>query len=209
MPDTTAPSSTTVSRDPMGARKLRYTIAILCISPILIWQLQNPDSAFVLRLVFSGMLLLGLIRWSAAFLLFLIQLDLYLTTSALRDPREPPALIITFFCVILLMLLSRLRSSQELTGVRSIAQLLSAAVKAGLQPAEPPIPIRGDETNNTAGREMLGIATRALILVLGAGLILVLFLDYVAEIALLFSICETCLIGNVVALSDSTRFSIS
>ena len=172
MPETTAQSRTTLAPDSMATRKLRYTIAIMCVSPILIWQLQNPFSASAARLIFLGILLLGLIWWSAAFLLCLIQLDLYLTNTEIGSSREPPGLIIAFCCVVLLMLLSRLRSSQELTGVRSITQLLRAAMNAWSQPAKAPSPIDDDKTNAATVRELMGIATRALLLVLGAGLLL-------------------------------------
>ena len=174
MPETTAQSRATLALDPMASRKLRYSIAILCISPILIWQLQNPFSASAMRLIFLGMLLLGLIRWSAAVVLILIQLDLYLTHSAVGNTREPPALIITFFCVVLLMLLSRLRSSQELSGVRSITQLLRAVVKSWSQPGKELIPVHDEKPDAAAGRELPGIAARTLLLILGARILLVM-----------------------------------
>ncbi len=175
MRDMTAPPSTTLAQDPMGIRKLCYTVAILCVSPILVWQLQNPDFSSSMRLIFLGTLLLGLIRWSAAILLVLIQLDLYLTGSVFGDSREPPGLIIAFFCVVLLMILSRLRSSQELTGIRTIAQLLSASAKKLLQPAERTSATQDEEAQTAWGPELLSIASRALILVLGAGILLVMF----------------------------------
>ena len=111
---------------------------------------------------------------ATAVVLILIQLDLYLTHSAVGNTREPPALIITFFCVVLLMLLSRLRSSQELSGVRSITQLLRAVVKSWSQPGKELIPVHDEKPDAAAGRELPGIAARTLLLILGARILLVM-----------------------------------
>ncbi|MCH2203480.1 MAG: hypothetical protein MK102_16055 [Fuerstiella sp.] len=167
-----AQQSTTLAHDPMGPRKLRYVIGILCIGPVLIWQLQNPYYTLAVRLVFAGLLLLGLTRCSAPLLLILIQLDLYLTVSTLYAVEDPPEPVISFFCVVLLMLLSRLRSSQELTGVRSIAQLLTSKVHTKRSSSEHAAPMGSDHRLQVAGSEILGVAARSLLLVLAAALML-------------------------------------
>ena len=175
MRDKTASPSTTLVKDPMAARKRRYTVALLCVGLFLVLQLQNPDFSFSMRLIFVGTLLLGLVRWSAAVLLILIQLDLYLTAAALGDAREPPGLIIGFCCVVLLMIVSRLRSSQEFTGIRTHVQLLSASVKIWLPPVERTSAIPDQDVQTGWGLEMLSITSRALILVVGAVILLATF----------------------------------
>jgi len=161
--------------DVMGSRKRRYTIVIMCVSPILIWLLQNPFFPSAMRLMFLAMLLLGLIRWSAAILLILIQLDLYLTVPAMGAIREPPGLIIAFLTVGLLMLLSRLRSAQELTGIRSATQLIAAAGTALLNPEAQSSLDRDEDEEHAPASETLWIAVRTFLLVLAAGLLLIMF----------------------------------
>ncbi|MCH2211299.1 MAG: hypothetical protein MK110_08350 [Fuerstiella sp.] len=156
----------------MGSAKRRYSIAACCAGSVLIWQLQNPYSTLAVQLIFAGLLLMGLIRWSAPFLLILIQLDLYLTFSDINAVEAPPRLIIAFFCVALLMLLSRLRSSQKLTGVRSFRQLLTGAVNTITIPSGQSVSPDTDNRRPTAGTEIAGIAARSLLLVLAAGWIL-------------------------------------
>ena len=176
MGDTMTSSPAALEQDPMRARKLRYTIAVLCVSLILALLLQNPEFPTSMRLVLLALLLLGLIRWSAALLLILFQLDLYLADPAYTDTAEPPGLLIAFFCVVLLMILSRLRSSQELTGIRSIVQLLTGVVKAAVLPSESMYTdVDNGPQPGRSGSEMFSIALRALILVLGAGILLVTF----------------------------------
>jgi hypothetical protein len=147
----------------------------MCVSPILIWLLQNPFFPSAMRLMFLAMLLLGLIRWSAAILLIFIQLDLYLSVPAMGAIREPPGLIIAFLAVVLLMLLSRLRSAQELTGIRSATQLLAAAGTALLNPEAQSSLDHNEEADDATATETLWIAIRTLLLVLAAGLLLIMF----------------------------------
>lgn len=125
--------------------------------------------------MFFAMLLLGLIRWSAAILLILIQLDLYLTVPAMGAIREPPGLIIAFLAVVLLMLLSRLRSAQELTGIHSATQLLLSAGTALLNPETQTSSDQVEEANHAPAFEALSITVRTLLLVLAAGLLLIMF----------------------------------
>lgn len=175
MPASSVSLRTVPAQDPMGARKTGYVIAILCFSLVLIWLIQNPFSATAMQLVFAGTLIVGLIRWSAAILLVLIQLDVYLTTFGSEDSTEPPGLILAFCCVVLLMLLSRLNSAQELTGVRSVTQLLRGAANAWTQSAEGPAGTQNETTDPSVGPELVGIASRALLLVIGTVLLLFLF----------------------------------
>ena len=125
--------------------------------------------------MFLAMLLLGLIRWSAAILLILIQLDLYLTVPAMGAIREPPGLIIAFLAVVLLMLLSQLRSAQELTGIRSATQLLMSAGTALRNPETQTSSDRVEEANHEPAFETLSMTVRSLLLVLAAGLLLITF----------------------------------
>jgi len=164
-----------MAQDTMGNRKLRYTMAVICIGLVMTWLLQNPFFPAAVRLMCFAILLLGLIRWSAAILLILIQLDLYIRTPALGTTQEPPGLMIAFLTVVLLMLLSRLRSSQELTGIRSATQLLTSAGSVLLNPGKRPFPIHAEEQGGVAAVEILAMALRSLLFVLGAGSLLLLF----------------------------------
>lgn len=156
----------------MGVRKRRYTAATVCLTLLLIWLLQNPYFPSAIRLILIAVALLGLIRWTAAIVLVLVQTDLALFESGWRAGGQPPALIIAVGTVALLMVLSRLRSAQELTGVRSIVQLLSAM--AGRPPvASDDKDAESTRQNRHAGaEEPLWITFLSLCMVLAAGQLL-------------------------------------
>lgn len=161
------PESTTILRDPMGARKRRYAVMIVLLTLLHLWLIQNPYFPSGTRLILIAVTLLGLVRWTAAILLLLIQVDLALYESTWRVSREPPMLLIAVGTVTLLMILSRLRSAQELTGVRGAAELLRSS---GGRPDT-----AGEERREQSGsgaEEPLWVTGLSLTLVLAAGLLL-------------------------------------
>lgn len=176
MADNTSPS--TVQPDAMAAAKRRYTFIVAGTGAVLILLIQNPFFPLAMRLMFLAMVMLGLIRWSAAILLVLIQLDLYISVPAFGAYQEPPGLIIAFVTIILLAALSRLRSSQELTGIRSATELITSTVRSVVSPG-PLSPGESDQdTSQGSAAETFWIAARSLAFVLlAAGLLQLYPLD--------------------------------
>ena len=80
-----------------------------------------------------------------------------------------------FLAVVLLMLLSRLRSAQELTGIRSATQLLMSAGATLLNSETQTSSDRVEEASHAPAFEALSITVRSLLFVLAAGLLLIMF----------------------------------
>lgn len=167
--------TSTAQTDAMASAKRRYTFIIAGTGAVLILLIQNPFFPLAMRLMFLAMLMLGLIRWSAAILLILIQLDLYISVPDFGTYQEPPALIISFVTVILLAALSRLRSSQELTGIRSATELLTSAAQSVVSPDLLSSEDSDHDQHQGSALETFWIAARSLVFVLMAAGLLQLY----------------------------------
>lgn len=154
----------------MSARKRRYAQAILCLLPVLLWLLQNAWFPVGIRIVLAALLILGLIRWTAALILLLIQFHLYLDlpTSVPNDEFEVAIVLLTIFS---LMVISRLRSSQELSGVETATHLIRSAVNTTAWFSEAKNSEQDEEDTGTI-TEIVWLAARSVILVAAAGMIL-------------------------------------
>lgn len=121
-----SPDTTTTDTDPMLPRKWLLTRALLLLAIILLLIIQDVWFPSGMRLILLGLLLLGLIRWTAALILLLVQLHLYagVTLGMESNWIEPMIVVLTIFT---LMVVSRLRSCQQLTGIRSGTSLLRGA----------------------------------------------------------------------------------
>lgn len=158
-------------QDILGAAKRRYTAAIIVLTLICVWLMQNPFFPSASRLILLALVLLGMIRSTAAILLILFQIELYLTESSIGLGFGPPAMIFAVVTVALLMILSRLRSAQDLTGERSVAQLIRSTAGGLLRTDRGS---RGRDEGSETG-EPLRIAVFTAGLVIAAELLLQMF----------------------------------
>jgi len=161
--------------DAMLPRKQRYVQVLLCLTPLLVLTLDQTWFPIGIRIVLLGVMLLGLIRWTAAILLILIQVHWYMDSFP-RTGLNVTDLILILLTVLSLMILSRLRSAQELTGIRSVSDLLSASIE-GVSSATPSTTGPSDSTvsavahQHQAGREVIWLLTRSLIILAIAGML--------------------------------------
>ena len=115
--------------DPSQADKIRCVLTMIVTGGLLLLIFRNPWIPSAIRLLFAIALVLGLVRWSGAILLGLIQLDLALLD---HDLPVPVGVFLDFatsvLTIALLMAVCRLRSAQELTGAMPVRKVLSLLV---------------------------------------------------------------------------------
>ncbi len=89
--------------------------------------------------------------------------------------NQPPGLIIAVVMVLLLMVMSRLRSAQELTGVQSVRELFRSAARRLLEADPSPVDNDSQPEQRTGTAEPLWIMFAALGLVFAAEWLLQVF----------------------------------
>ena len=164
--------SSQLRNDAMLPRKQRYVQILLCLTPLLVLALDQTWFPIGIRIVLAGIMLLGLIRWTAAILLILIQVHWYMDPFP-RMVLNSSDLILILLTVMSLMILSRLRSAQELTGIRSASDLLSTSIR-GLPTATDAAGVTASpvaQHRHRSGRELVWMVTRSLFVVALAGMI--------------------------------------
>jgi len=178
MPQTDGNQASDPRHDPLMLRKQQYALTMIAVAALLMIQLQNPWIPTAMRVIFVAAVLLGFLRWSAAILLALIQLDLLLGEPPRAESAQQVLCMVTsFLTIVLIMTVSRLRSAQELTGVRTIRQLLRSTLFSLLNP-DPDLQSAHDARNSqglVSGAAVFRTCTKVLILMLAAGTLLLLF----------------------------------
>jgi len=155
--------------DAMSERKRRYTQAILCLAPAILWLVHNAWFPIGIRIVLAALMILGLIRWTAALVLLVIQFHLYLDLAT-PFPQDEFEIGIVLLTIVSMMVISRLRSSQELSGVQSATHLITSAVRGtGLMS---PDESDSKSTQPYSMREVFWLAARSVMLVAAAGMLL-------------------------------------
>lgn len=153
-------------RGSMSTRKRRYTQSLLILIPLMVWLVQDTWFPIGNRIILTGLLVLGLIRWTAALVLLLIQFHLYLDTPTV-PPRDEHEVGIVLLTLVSLMVVSRLRSTQELSGIDSATRLIRSAVSSAES-------VSTDRKADEAGSmtEVLWLAARSVIHIAIAGMLL-------------------------------------
>jgi hypothetical protein len=115
-------------------------------------------------------MVLGSIRWTAGLVFLLIQFHLYLDLPT-AIPQDEFEIGIVLLTIVSLMVISRLRSSQELFGVQSATNLFRSALGGNewTSADDKPDPLP-EQTHST--REMVWLAASSVMLVAVAGMLL-------------------------------------
>ncbi len=168
-----AESARSDSEPAAGDWKRADTRILIVLACVLVWLVQDSGISSLARIIVIGLLLLGLVRWTAALLLVLFQLHLYFGTAYGSTLSNSPVMVQAV--LVTLMSLSRLRSCQELTGVESVAALLMSAV--GRAAARSATSESEDEERSGGPRvawrgELLWMAVVGMILTGTAGMVL-------------------------------------
>ncbi len=156
--------------DDMTGRKRRYAQTILCLTPVMVWLLHNAWFPVGIRIVLGALMLLGFIRWTAALVLLLIQFHLYLDLPT-PVPQNEFEIVIVLITIVSLMVLSRLRSSQELSGIQSATHLIRSAVGGAGWIADTE-ESASELKDSGSMREVLWLAARSVVLIAFASMLL-------------------------------------